>query len=213
MRLSLRMAETPAAVNSTCFLTQGNRANGWRWAMSWCWPGPRSRGRRRHDSRQRKRINLIIIGEVNASAGSDAGIEAPRAGQQFVRPAAGINNIARIAVKAVQPLISVYICANYPDNNVIGAVSRGSEGSSSTRLGRTPDVYDGRWIGCGDAESGDRRATSAEGDIGALLGSIGYCRLDDVTVGNLSRGYGCTDAAQVVAIKQIRIAILSQGNH
>ena len=143
----------------------------------------------------------MIVGEVNASAGGDAGIEAPRAGQQFVRPAAGINNIARVAVKAVQPLISAYVCANYPDNNVIGAISRGSEGSSSTRLGCTPGGYDGGWIGRSDTESGDRRAASTEGNVGALLGSIRHCRLRDVTVGNLSRGYRSTDAAQVVAIK------------
>ena len=71
----------------------------WRSGSGWCWRRCR---RRRHG----KGINLVVSGEVDASASRDAGIEAARAGHQFVRAAAGVNHGAGVTIVTVQALIA-----------------------------------------------------------------------------------------------------------
>jgi hypothetical protein len=145
--------------------------------------------------------------------GSNASIKPTRAGQQFVCPATSKNNATRISIKPVQPLVSPYICAYYPDNHVIGAISRGSEGRSSTGLADAPGVNDGGRIGCRNPERRERGAACSESDIRALIRSVADRCLDDHTIANMQGSHRRCNAAEVAAIKQIGIAILAQCNY
>jgi hypothetical protein len=188
-------------------LWRWSREAPWRWARSWSWCRP---GR---FSGHSKCIDLIVVGEVNASVDSNAGIESARAGRQFVLAAAGINNIASVSIETVQSLIAAHVRTKHLDNHVIGAISRGCEGRSSAGLAYAPSTDDAGWISCGNAEGRKGGAASSESDVGALLGPIDDCCLDDVAVGNMSRGYRRANATQVVATQQVRVGILAQCNH
>ena len=83
--------------------------------------------------------------------------------------------------------------ANYPDNHVIIAISRGDKRGAATATGpgHTPTArdVDSRRIGRSNAESGQDGVAvivGAQRDIGALFGSISYGCLENSAAGNLS---------------------------
>jgi hypothetical protein len=86
----------------------------------------------------------------------------------------------------VQSLIAANIRTHYPDNHVIGAISRGYEGRTATVLNHGPFVDDSRRIGCSNAEGGKVTAFGVESDKGTLIGAIGNCRLKDRGIADLS---------------------------
>jgi hypothetical protein len=115
---------------------------------------------------------------------------------QFVRTATAVNNCTGFAIIPVQSLIAsglMILRANYPDNHVTIAISRGGKGraATATRPGHIPTVcaVDSRRIGGSNAKSRKNGVTvivGAERDIGTLIGPIGDCCLEDRATGNLS---------------------------
>ena len=112
----------------------------------------------------------------------------------------------------MQSLIAANIRTHYPDNHVIGAISRGNEGRATTVLDYGPFGDHGRRIGCSNAKSGKVTAFGVESDKGALIGAIGDSRLKDRAVAKLSRCNRLGDATKVVAINQIHFAVLTHRN-
>src|ERR1041385_4166626 len=100
---------------------------------------------------------------------------------------------------------------HHPYNHVIGAISRGDKGRTGTAGAPVyiPTAADGRRTGRSNAKSREDRVAivvGAERNIGALFGPIGDARLEDNSACNLRDGYGRTDPAKIVSIKQIGIA-------
>jgi hypothetical protein len=108
--------------------------------------------------------------------------------------------------------------ANHPHNHVIIAICRGDKRRAATASDpvHVPPAGDGRWIGRSNAESGQDGVAVVVGperDIGVLFGPIGDGCLEDRAAGNLRYGYRRTDPAEVVPIKQIHVAVLTESNH
>ena len=81
------------------------------------------------------------------------------------------------------------------------------------RSGYTP-FTDNSWrIGCSNAESRELEFACATGDIRVLVSTVGGRCLRDLLIGNIEKGYRRGDAAQVVPINQVRIAIFAQCDH
>ena len=102
--------------------------------------------------------------------------------------------------------------AYYPDDHVIHAVRRRNERRADCVPRYTPSwEVDGRWTGCSNAESKERVTATPKRNICALVSSIrGWCVKNvSAAAGNISPGYRRSDAAQVTAIKQIRITIFT----
>jgi len=83
--------------------------------------------------------------------------------------------------------------ANYPDNHVIIAISRGDKRRAATATGPghvpTARDVDSRWIGLSNTESledGVAVVVGAQRYMGALLSPIGDGCLEDSATGNLS---------------------------
>src|ERR1700746_1516409 len=77
----------------------------------------------------------------------------------------------------------------------------------------TPSKDEGRWIGCSNFESRKFVLAGATSDIRALVSLICSRCLGDRVIANMQEGYRRSDAPEVTAIKQIRVAIFSQCNH
>ena len=84
------------------------------------------------------------------------------------------------------------------------------EWRSATLPAHTPSRDNGWRIGGSNTESGKQRAAGAKGDIGALVCPISGRCLDDRVIGNMQGSHRCAHTAKVIAVNQIRIAILAQ---
>src|SRR5215470_16375507 len=103
-------------------------------------------------------------------------------------------------------------CADYPDNHVTGPICRGDKWRPATAITPfdAPCIENGRWICCGNAESGKHCAARTQSHIGALLGPIGNRRLPDFRIRNMLRSdRRATQTTEIVAIKQVRKAVLT----
>ena len=142
-----------------------------------------------------------------------------RACHQLIWASAVVNNRAGISIISVQALITSgavgWLGADYPDNHIINPIRRGNKGRAATAVTpcHTPRINNGRRIGRGNLESRKHLAARTESHIGALFRPIGDRCLGDLASGDVCRCYGQADAAKAVAINQIGVAILAQGDH
>ena len=114
----------------------------------------RSSCSRRRTSRRRRsrrscreiteRINLVVIGDVDAAASDDAAVPFARASHQFVRPAASVNHGTGVTIVAVQPVVA--LCTDHPYNRVISPISSCNPRRALAGLAHGPSADYGRRI-------------------------------------------------------------------
>jgi hypothetical protein len=103
--------------------------------------------------------------------------------------------------------------ANHPYDHITSAVRGGNERRAASIPVHTPSINDGRRIGCSNAESQELEPPSATSNIRALVSSVSDGCLHYILIGNMEGSYRLSDAAQVVPINQVCVAIFAQCNH
>jgi hypothetical protein len=154
---------------------------------------------------------LVVGAYIDTSARHNAGgVVGMHRCHLFVCSAPGENNSTGVPVVTVKLLVAGIAGANRPHDHVIRAISRGDKGGADPPLGHIPNFSNRRWIPWIDAKRRKRVAAPAESNTGPLVSPVAGRSLDDCVVVNVRKSYRRADTPEVIAIKQIRIAILSQ---
>ena len=95
-------------------------------------------------SRHGEGVNLVVVGDVYASARRDGCVETSRAGHQLARGATFENKYASVPIKSVEPF--VILGANAPDHNIVRAIGRSDEGRAFAIFRRRPNAGDCRRV-------------------------------------------------------------------
>src|SRR5207237_632879 len=106
--------------------------------------------------------------------------------------------------------------AYHPDNHVVGAIRRRDKrraAAEPTASVYTPSRHKRRWIGCVNAESRELVLAGATSNIRSLVSTVRGRPLVDRLRGDIEGIYRRSDAAEVVPIKPVRMAIFPQCNH
>src|SRR5205814_8910090 len=106
---------------------------------------------------------------------------------QFLRHAACINHIDRIALGAVQSLVTCD--AGHPDNDVIVAISRCDPWRASAALTYGPSAHDRGWTRRGNLPGGDRARVVMKTKICSLAGMVSDSGGPSVNSSHVRRGH------------------------
>src|SRR5439155_285009 len=153
-------------------------------------------------------IDLVIGAEVNPAASNHASVPLAGAAHQFVRTAASVNDGARVAVVAVYTLVACN--TGYPYNHGIRSVSRCYPRRSLPTLTHAPGAHDRGWIRRRNFIGGDRARIVMKTKICSLACVISDSRCPSVNPSHVRLGHGRRDAAEVVTVHQIGVAIFAQ---
>lgn len=125
-----------------------------------------------------KGINSIVGGDIDASAGDNARIEASRVVHQFVRATAIVNHGPGVGIITTQYLSVRVACAEGPHDHVVRAIGGRHEGRRAPGRAHSPSGRYCGWIRGRDPESGQSVACGTKCHISACSGSVSGSGLD-----------------------------------
>ena len=128
-------------------------------------------GRCRGLCRHGKSINFVAGGKIDPTARDDANVPLTCIGHQLVRPTAGVNHRASIAIIAVQALVSVS-GTDHPHNRIICPISSCDPRRPLAGLTDAPSRDDGWRICCSNFVSRNRAATIAKNKVFSVASAI-----------------------------------------
>ena len=128
-------------------------------------------GRRRVSCRHGKSINFVTGGKIDPTARDDANVPLTCIGHQLVRPTAGVNHRASIAIIGVQALVAVS-GTDHPHDRIIGPISSCDPRRPLAGLTDAPSRDDGWRICCSNFVSRNRAATIAKNKVFSVASAI-----------------------------------------